>query len=187
MANLSYPEPNLVDDSVLLRPWEKSDLRCVEEASWDPRIPSGTTVPPVFSADEGRAFIERQWSRLTNGEGLALAIADPTSGEAVGQIVLLFRQWPGIAGIGFWLIERARGSGMARRAARLLSHWALQRGSLARIEGLVEPNNVASQRTLEAAGFKREGLLRSYLSFGGVRQDAVMYSLVAGDLGTDVR
>ena len=180
MTKLAYPEPNLSDRAVLLRPWEKTDLRCVEEAGWDPRIPSGTTVPAVFSIEEGRAFIERQWSRRENGEGLALAIAERSSNEALGQIVLLFRERPGVGGIGFWMIERARGRGMATRALRLLSPWALDK--VARVEALVEPDNIPSQRVLEKARFKREGLLRSYLSFGNLRQDAFMYSLLAEDL-----
>lgn len=182
MTRLPYPEPNLSDDTVLLRPWETTDLRCVEEASWDPRIPSGTTVPAEFSVDEGRAFIERQWGRQTNGEGLALAIADGASDEAVGQIALLLREQPGVAGIGYWVIERARNRGLAHRAVRLLSRWALEEGGLARVEALVEPSNIASQRVLEGADFEREGLLRSYLSFGAVRADAFMYSLVPQDV-----
>lgn len=180
-AGLPYPEPNLSDGTVVLRPWELTDLRCVEEAGWDPRIPSGTTVPDEFSVDEGGAFIERQWSRQSNGEGLALAIAEGASDEAVGQIALLFRERPGVAGIGYWVIERARNRGFAHRAVLLLSRWALEEAGLARIEALVEPDNIASQRVLEGAGFKREGLLRSYLSFGDVQADAFMYSLVTKD------
>lgn len=182
-ATLPYPEPNLSDDAVVLRPWEMTDLRCVEEASWDPHIPLGTTVPAEFSLDEGRAFIERQWSRQTDGEGLALAITDRASDDAVGQIVLLFRERPGVAGIGYWIIERARRRGFARRAVGLLSRWGLEESGLARVEALVEPDNIASQRVLEGVGFEREGLLRSYLSFGDVRADAFMYSLVTQDLG----
>lgn len=179
---LPYPEPNLSDEAVVLRPWEMTDLRCVEEASWDPRIPLGTTVPAEFSVDEGRAFIERQWSRQEKGEGLALVIADRASDNAVGQIALLFREWPGVAGVGYWVIERARNRGFARRAVGLLSRWALEEAGLARVEALVEPDNIASQRVLEGAGFEREGLLRSYLSFGDVGADAFMYSLVTQDL-----
>lgn len=182
MPKLPYPQPQLADDRVTLRAWELTDLRCVEEASWNPRIPSGTTVPAEFSVDEGRAFIERQWSRQENGEGLALAIADRVSNDAVGQMALLFRERPGVAGIGYWVIERARNRGFARRAVRLLSRWALEEAGLARIEALVEPDNTASQRVLEGAGFEREGLLRSYLSVGSVRADAFMYSLVSEDV-----
>jgi RimJ/RimL family protein N-acetyltransferase len=44
------------------------------------------------------------------------------------------------------------------------------------------PDNIASQRVLENAGFRREGLLRSYLSYEGRRFDALLYSLLPSDL-----
>ena len=54
---------------------------------------------------------------------------------------------------------------------------------LARVEALVVPDNVASQRVLEKVGFRREGHLRSYLVFDTERADAFIYSLLPSDLG----
>jgi RimJ/RimL family protein N-acetyltransferase len=166
---------------VLLRRWEQSDIGCVEEGSRDPDIPEGTTVPATFSAAEGRAWIERQWGRRENGEGLSLAIADAGSDEALGNINLLFRQ-PGTVAMGYWLIERIRGRGLGSRAVALLARWALTDAGLARVEALVIPGNIASQRVLEKAGFRREGHLRSYLVFDARRADALIYSLLPSDL-----
>jgi len=47
---------------------------------------------------------------------------------------------------------------------------------------LVVPDNIASQRVLEKAGFRREGHLRSYLVFERQRADALVYSLLPSDL-----
>jgi len=44
------------------------------------------------------------------------------------------------------------------------------------------PDNIASQRVLEKAGFRREGLLRSYFEFERQRADAPIYSLLPSDL-----
>jgi RimJ/RimL family protein N-acetyltransferase len=167
---------------VVLRRWEKSDLRCVEEGSWDPDIPAGTTVPARFTTASGIAWIERQWGRSDKGQGLSLAIADERSGEALGNINLLFCQQPGSVAIGYWLVERARGHGLGSRAVALLARWAVTDADLARVEALVLPDNVASQRVLEKAGFQREGLLRSYLVLDGRRADALIYSLLSGDV-----
>jgi RimJ/RimL family protein N-acetyltransferase len=49
---------------------------------------------------------------------------------------------------------------------------------LARIEAWVEPDNEASQRVLEANGFQREGLLRSFLVLGSRRTDVFVYSRI---------
>jgi RimJ/RimL family protein N-acetyltransferase len=166
----------------VLRRWAESDIGCVEEASHDPRIPEGTTVPASFTVAEGRAWIERQWGRADNGEGLSLAIADAGSGEALGAVVLLFRRQPGTVEIGYWLIERARGRRLSSRAVALLARWALTDAGIARVEALVDPENIASRRVLESVGFRREGLLRSYLVFNTRRADALIYSLLPSDL-----
>jgi [ribosomal protein S5]-alanine N-acetyltransferase len=167
---------------VLLRRWEKSDIGCVEEASRDARIPEGTTVPAQFTDEEGLAWVERQWGRADNGEGLSLAIAEAGSYETLGAAVLLFRRQPGTVEIGYWLIERARGRRLASRAVALLARWALTDAGIARVQAHVEPENVASQRVLESVGFRREGHLRSYLVFDARRADALVYSLLPSDL-----
>ncbi len=178
----AYPHPALTDGVVLLRPFGEGDLRCVEEASQTPEIPWWTSVPVIYSEHEGRAFIERVQSRVARDEGVALAIADAESGEALGLINLTERADAQSAGMGYWLIERARGARRATRAVTLLSRWALTETVIERVEALVEPENVASARTVEAAGFQREGRLRSYLGNGGRRFDVDVYSLISTDL-----
>ena len=47
---------------------------------------------------------------------------------------------------------------------------------------LTEPENLASQRVAEKAGFRREALLRSYVELKGRRRDVYMYALLREDL-----
>lgn len=178
---LAYPDTPLTDGVVVLRQWARDDLGCVEEATQDPDIPKGTTVPATFTPAEGLAWIERQWSRHDEGTGLSQAIADAGSNEALGAAVLMARQ-PGTVEMGYWLIPRARGRGFGSRAVCLLTRWAVTETPLARVEALVVPDNIASQRALEKAAFRREGHLRSYLVFERRRADALIYSLLPTDL-----
>jgi RimJ/RimL family protein N-acetyltransferase len=171
----------LSDGVILLRRWEETDLDCVERAAADPDIPKGTTVPATFTPAEGRAWIERQWSRAESGTGLSQAIADAASGEALGAGVLMTRQYS-CAELGYWLVPRARGRGIGSRAVGLLAEWAVGKGGLARLEAYVIPDNIPSQRVLEKSGFRREGLLRSYLSYDGRRFDALLYSLISSEI-----
>ena len=179
LPRLPYPDPPLGDGVVLLRRWEGRDLACVEAAATDPRIPSGTTVPAMFSEAEGTAFIKRQWGRQSDGEGLSLAIEEEATSTAVGLIALLFRPEPLVAGVGYWVIPEARGRRFAARAVALLAPWALRQASVRRLEALVDPENLASMRALEGCGFQKEGLLRSYLKG---KHDAFIYSLLPSDL-----
>lgn len=180
-ALLGYPDPPLTDGVVVLRRWARDDLGCVEEATQDPDIPRGTTVPATFAPAEALAWIERQWSRHDEGTGLSQAIADAASNEALGAGVLMARK-PGTVEIGYWLIPRARGRGLGSRAVGLLARWAVTEAALPRVEALVVPENIASQRVLERVGFRREGHLRSYLVFERQRADALVYSLLPSDL-----
>ena len=163
---------------MLLRKWTYNDLSCVEEASTDPAIRLGTTVPSKFSEDAGRAFIERQWGRLTTGEGLSLAMVEGRTGIAAGLMCLLHRQQPGVVGVGYWIVASQRSKGLARAGLVLLSRWALSLSSVDRLEALVDPWNEASIRVLSGAGFRREALLRSYMEFEGNRGDAVLFALI---------
>jgi [ribosomal protein S5]-alanine N-acetyltransferase len=72
--------------------------------------------------------------------------------------------------------------GFATRALRLLSLWAVTEGGVERLELTTHPENRASQRVAEKAGFVKEGLLRSHMRFREGRRDSILYSLVPSDL-----
>ena len=108
-----------------------------------------------------------------------MAVERVETHAAVGMVVLLFRREPAVLGLGYWVLPEERGRRFAGRAVALLAPWALGLEPVNRVEAIVEPDNVASRRTLEAAGFQREGLLRSYLDG---QFDVLMYSLIRADL-----
>jgi [ribosomal protein S5]-alanine N-acetyltransferase len=175
MADLHYPA-SLADGVVRLRPWADGDLGCLEQATRDPRIMESTTVSALYTPENGLAFIRRQHERLVAGQAVSLAIADNATGEALGMVILMVRPQVGVAGLGYWTVPNARNRGLARRAAGLMTEWGL--GLFARVEAWVEPDNIGSQRVLEANGFEREGLLRSFLCFATRRADALVYSRI---------
>jgi ribosomal-protein-alanine N-acetyltransferase len=86
-----------------------------------------------------------------------------------------------VGSIGYWVSPQSRGRGVATRALVLLSRWALRQG-VARLELTTHPENVASQRVAEKAGFVREGVLRSHIRFREGRRDSVLYSLLPSDI-----
>lgn len=64
----------------------------------------------------------------------------------------------------------------------MISRWALEDLGLARLQITVICDNVASQRLAESAGYRHESVLRSWLEIKGARFDAVMHSLLPGDI-----
>jgi hypothetical protein len=104
--------PALAAGPFRLRPFTLGDIDVVREASSDPHIPLITTVPAAFTEDEGRRFIERQWSRAEQGTGYSFAIADAVTDRAVGQAVPLPKTSSALVGAG----ARDRPGMMADRA-----------------------------------------------------------------------
>jgi [ribosomal protein S5]-alanine N-acetyltransferase len=174
--------PTLAAGPFRLRPFSLGDLDLIREASADPYIPLITTVPPVFSEDAGRRFIERQWGRAKDGSGYSFVIADARTDRACGQAGLWLRDISrGRAELGYWVASSARGRGAAALAAHALAGWALDQLRISRVELHVEPWNTASVRSAERAGFHREGLLRSWQEVGGERKDMIVYSRLPED------
>jgi ribosomal-protein-alanine N-acetyltransferase len=178
VITLAYPDPELADGRVRLRRWSLSDLACIEAAATDHRIPEGTSVPALFTAEEGAAFIHRQWSRIRDGVGVSQAVVDAGTDQAVGLAWLSLRPQPGVGGVGYWVIPAARRRGYATAAVRLLSDWALSAVGLDRVEAWVEPDNTASQGVLLSSGFDQEGLLRNFLRSNTEPRDAFVFSRV---------
>jgi RimJ/RimL family protein N-acetyltransferase len=179
---LPYPDPELAGDLVRLRPWSYDDLECIEAASADPEIPMGTTVPPVYSEEEARAFIERQWGRQTSGQGVSQAVAEHATDRAIGLMWLAHDRPPDEASIGYWLVPDARGQGLGSEAVRLASRWVLTRTDVRRLTAQVMPNNGPSIAVLRKAGFVEEGVLREWLQRGDDHVDVIQFSLLQGDL-----
>ena len=66
-------------------------------------------------------------------------------------------------------------------AVRLVSRWAFTVVGVDRLSLQTAPENVASQRVAERAGFTREGLLRAWMPTPDGRRHSVMFSLLATD------
>jgi RimJ/RimL family protein N-acetyltransferase len=168
--------PVLADDAIELRPWRDGDAAALAGAGdYSAEIEHLDKTRPHRWIDDQRRFraSERGWS---------FAIVERASGEVAGGIGIAHRHPPGAAEPGYWLLPEHRGKGLATRATRLVCAWAFEEQGIARMQATVEPWNDASQRVLERVGFQREGLLRSYASWRGERQDVYLYALLPGEL-----
>jgi RimJ/RimL family protein N-acetyltransferase len=100
----------------------------------------------------------------------------------MGTIGLGLSGEDGMAETGYWMVAEHRGRGVATRALRLLSRWAILDLGLWRLQLQTMTGNTASQAVAERAGFTREAVLRRYMENRGSRCDSVMFSLVPTDL-----
>ncbi len=87
----------------------------------------------------------------------------------------------GRASIGYWLVAGARGRGLAANALGAVVSFAFGVLSIPRLHLFVEPWNVASARTAEAAGFSREATLRGWERIDGEQRDADCFALLRSE------
>jgi RimJ/RimL family protein N-acetyltransferase len=176
------PATELRDGEVVLRPWRLDDVPRVTQICQDPEIARWTLVPSPYDESHARTWIEqtiRDWDDRTHA---SFAITDGGE-EVVGAIGLRLHSHYSVNGsVGYWVAQEARGHGVATTALRLLARWALEEARLPRLELVTDPGNAASQKVAERAGFRREGVLRSYIERRGERQDCIIFSLLPGEL-----
>ncbi|WP_313890922.1 GNAT family N-acetyltransferase [Psychrobacillus sp.] len=85
------------------------------------------------------------------------------------------------AEIGYELSKDYWGKGIASEALEAVVKYGYHHFQLERIEALIEPANLPSQKLVERQGFKREGLLRHYEFTCGKFDDLYMYSIIKKD------
>jgi RimJ/RimL family protein N-acetyltransferase len=183
-AGYGGPAGALTDGVVTLRPLWTGDAADLLALRTLPEVWS-TSASPVRP---GRAETERRCAEAP-GSWLAglradLTIRDAATEAFAGEIGLYYAEpVTGQAIVGYGLLPAWRGRGYATRAVRLLAGWALRDAGIARLVAGTAPDNSASQRVLERAGFVREGYQRSRLPGpSGTRVDDVLFALLPGNL-----
>jgi RimJ/RimL family protein N-acetyltransferase len=160
---------------------DERDISAIERAASDREISKWFDL----RARDPAEYLSSKLERWANGTGASFAICDPARPELCLGHVFIERQEGDRGSIGYWLLEEGRGRGRAASAVRLAATWALSALRLGRLELHTDPENVASQRVAERAGFTREGVLRAYTGRAdGTRADAVVYSLIRDDVST---
>jgi RimJ/RimL family protein N-acetyltransferase len=83
--------------------------------------------------------------------------------------------------MGIALIPEARGHGYGTEAQRRLADYLFETTSVNRVEAQTDVDNIAEQRSLETAGFVREGIARGAQFRAGAYHDLVTYARLRSD------
>jgi RimJ/RimL family protein N-acetyltransferase len=83
--------------------------------------------------------------------------------------------------IGIELVSEARGHGYGTEAQRLLAAYLFEHYPQNRVEASTDVENLPEQRSLEKAGFTREGIQRGSQFRRGAYHDLVTYSRLRDD------
>lgn len=176
---LPMPDVRPSFGDVELRAFTTDDVPMLLNLSTDPYVPLTGSLPGHTDVAGALAYIDRQHDRLRTGAGYSFCVAMRSTGEAVGQAGLwLASIAAGRATAGYSIAPRFRGHGLAGQALRAVTTFGWTLPDLHRIELYIEPWNVASAKTARAAGYEREGLLRSHQEVGGCRVDMEIHAVI---------
>jgi RimJ/RimL family protein N-acetyltransferase len=121
--------------------------------------------------------------KLDGTGGLAIVTED---GQLAGDLGWHWRQWGPTTGshcpmIGIWLRPEYRGRGIGRDAQAQIVELFFRHTTTNRVEAHTDIENAAEQRALEAAGFRREGIVRGAQWRDGTHHDGVLYAVLRSD------
>jgi RimJ/RimL family protein N-acetyltransferase len=88
--------------------------------------------------------------------------------------------------IGIQLFAAHRGRGYGTEAQRLIAEYLFSSTLIERLEASTDVENVAEQRALTKAGFRREGVLRHAQFRAGAWHDVVLFSRLRGDCALEL-
>lgn len=169
--------PSTVSD-ISLRLLDISDVDDFMAWATDSKVARFCKWEPYTSKEEGINFIKDKvaahpWFRAIciDNKPIGSISVTPNSGSSKCR-----------GELGYALAWSYWGRGIATQAVKMVAKTVFEEWPhLERLEALVDIENVASQRVLEKAGFKKEGVLRKYLIRKGRTRDFVMFSLLSTD------
>jgi RimJ/RimL family protein N-acetyltransferase len=86
--------------------------------------------------------------------------------------------WGNMQEIGYVLIPTERGKGYCTEAVQLMLDYLFLSKNIVRIQAVAHVENIASQKVLDKAGFKKEGILRKSVFVMGVWADFYILSIL---------
>ena len=167
---------------VNLRPVRANDLAVLDSLN------SETDDPFNFFGFRPSDVWHRRFAEtgLVSEENGTLVIEDE-AGTMLGDISWRLVHYGPTAGsraynIGIALLPQHRGRGYGWAAQVAVARYLFRTTAVQRVEASTDVANVAEQRSLEKAGFHREGVLRRAQYRAGDWHDLVVYSVLRGEV-----
>jgi ribosomal-protein-serine acetyltransferase len=175
------------DGVITIRPFEPEDLPSFYSVVRASAEALGRWMPwchAEYSKDEAKMWLETcqaEWARNTSYPFL---IIDSKNHEVMGSVdINQINKEHNFGNIGYWVSSAQAARGVATAAVKMAARFGFIEVGFARLEIVVDTNNVASRRVAEKAGAKLECIARNRLAGWGRSHDAAVYSLIPADFG----
>jgi len=154
---------------VNLRIMEKEDLPVLQE--WDNNPEFMGEYEPF--KQETRTELERTYDSLKDAQWFFVEKKDRTR---IGYAAHFLAA--GETELGYFIVPSERRKGYVTEAIEIMVDYLFLSKNIVRIQAKADPENTASWKALEKAGFKREGILRKTFFCRGKWRDDCIYSIL---------
>lgn len=181
-ARCMTPYPVIETSRLRIRKVFRADSDDLTEATGDPRVTKYEPWGP-YSREETVQMIENIQSQLEAGLCTEWAVERKSDAKVLGLIHLnkvdFFHR---SAEVGYWLARSCWGQGYATEGLTALTEYALKELKLDEIVAVCHPQNTASLRVLEKAGYRYQKTLPAYISLRGNTADCLQYHKTRWDM-----
>lgn len=144
-------------ERLLIREWRSEDRPGLERMTGDPGMMRYISGGEVWDADRNDGLVARQQANL-HATGLCMGpVLLRRSGEMIGVAgAQPLDRLPGFD-LGWWIWREYWNHGLATEAALAVYRHAFDRGGLARVYAVIDPDNFPSRRVAEKLGMRLHG------------------------------
>lgn len=155
-----HDSPVIDGEHVRLRPFTVDDVPRIVETCTDPTSRQWLAgLPSPYTEATARDYLHTCTWLAATGNKATWAIADPETGEMLGNIAIMRLDEPDPTSgeIGYWAHPAARGRGVMTEATQLLIKQAFGPMKLRRLSLMAATANTASNKVAISAGFQLVG------------------------------
>ncbi|GJR37785.1 hypothetical protein Tco_0943789 [Tanacetum coccineum] len=160
----------------ILRPFTLSDADDILEYTGDDQVTKFLFMKTMTTRDEALTYIKDVCMPLPWHKSICV------NNSSIG-FVSVFDHEGHKANIGYCVARKYWGQGIATQALKMSVKMVLKDfPEIVRLQAFTDVENIGSQRVLEKAGFKKEGLLRKNVFIKGSIKDDFIYSFLSTDV-----
>jgi RimJ/RimL family protein N-acetyltransferase len=165
--------PELATARLILRPLVQDDWRDVYALSVDNEVARWTaSLPHPMTEQHARSWVESRTHVITpTGIGHVFAVTEKDDSCLVGVAGFHVRSGTSSADLGYWFGKAYWNRGYATEALVAMLRFAFEDLQVSEAKATAFPDNIASMRVLEKAGFRVTGRTNRDIPLrGGVRE-----------------
>jgi [ribosomal protein S5]-alanine N-acetyltransferase len=181
MINMNS-QPTLYTQRLILRPFELSDSKRVQELAGDPKIAQTTlNIPHPYEDGMAEFWINTHKSNFEQGKLATFAMVTKEDNTLIGCIGLIINDVHKKAELGYWLGVPYWNRGYCSEAGREILRYGFETMGLNKIYALSMADNPGSYSVMEKLGMSFEGTKRQDVIKWGEYKDLKIYSILENE------